>query len=155
MLSLPHLAIIFVVALVVFGPEKLPELARTMGKYMADFRRMSNEFKGSFDQHMRDLEREAEDRRRAQAPPPAPQPTMENSIMRPADSAPSATVASELEGTTPSVTPAAGIIPSADPRVVPAAPSESREAAAEPGAESAAAPPEHTNDQVTDAHHAS
>ena len=39
MLSIPHLIIIFVVALVVFGPEKLPELARNLGKVMAEFRR--------------------------------------------------------------------------------------------------------------------
>ena len=36
MLSIPHLIIIFVVALVVFGPEKLPELARNLGKVMAE-----------------------------------------------------------------------------------------------------------------------
>ena len=40
MLSVPHLIIVFVVALVVFGPEKLPELARNAGKFMAEFRRM-------------------------------------------------------------------------------------------------------------------
>ena len=60
MLSIPHLIIIFVVALVVFGPEKLPELARTLGKVMAEFRRATGDLRSTFEDHLRDLEREAE-----------------------------------------------------------------------------------------------
>ena len=63
MLSIPHLIIIFVVALVVFGPEKLPELARNLGKVMAEFRRATGELRSTFEGHMRDLEREADSRR--------------------------------------------------------------------------------------------
>jgi len=63
MLSIPHLIIIFVVALVVFGPEKLPELARTLGKVMAEFRRATGDLRSTFEDHLRDLEREAEGRR--------------------------------------------------------------------------------------------
>ncbi len=60
MFSIPHIAIIFVVALVVFGPEKLPELARNLGKVMGEFRRATGELRSTFEGHMRDLEREAE-----------------------------------------------------------------------------------------------
>jgi sec-independent protein translocase protein TatB len=60
MLSIPHLIIIFTVALVVFGPEKLPELARNLGKLMAEFRRATGDLRSTFDEHMRDLEREAQ-----------------------------------------------------------------------------------------------
>jgi sec-independent protein translocase protein TatB len=63
MLSIPHLIIIFVVALVVFGPEKLPELARNLGKVMAEFRRATGDLRSTFEGHMRDLERETETRR--------------------------------------------------------------------------------------------
>lgn len=63
MLSIPHLIIIFVVALVVFGPEKLPELARNLGKVMAEFKRATGELRSTFEGHMRDLEREADTRR--------------------------------------------------------------------------------------------
>jgi len=63
MLSIPHLIIIFVVALVVFGPEKLPELARTLGKVMGEFRRATGDLRSTFEDHMRDLEREADQRR--------------------------------------------------------------------------------------------
>jgi TatA/E family protein of Tat protein translocase len=63
MLSIPHLIVIFVVALVIFGPEKLPELARNMGKLLTEFRRATSDLRGTFETHMRDLEREANDRR--------------------------------------------------------------------------------------------
>ncbi len=58
MLSMPHLVIIFLVALLVFGPEKLPELARTFGKAMAEFRRATGDLRAGFEEHMRELERE-------------------------------------------------------------------------------------------------
>ncbi len=141
MLSLPHLVIVFVVALVVFGPEKLPELARNVGKFMAEFRRMTGEFKSTFEGHMRELEREADERRRtpppvttppniaaapglpaatAQASPAPAQPVEpkqdgeENSIRGPAQQA---AANAEAQASTPVVTPAQGIVPSADPRV--------------------------------------
>lgn len=63
MLSIPHIIVIFIVVLVIFGPEKLPELARNFGKVMAEFRRATGDLRSSFDAHMRDLEREAESRR--------------------------------------------------------------------------------------------
>ncbi len=59
MLSIPHMLVVFVVVLVVFGPQKLPELARTLGKLMAEFRKASGDFKSAFEEEMRDLERQA------------------------------------------------------------------------------------------------
>jgi TatA/E family protein of Tat protein translocase len=59
MLSIPHLIVVFVIALVVFGPQKLPELARTLGKLMAEFRKASGDFKNAFEEEMRDLDRQA------------------------------------------------------------------------------------------------
>lgn len=58
MLSMSHLVIIFLVALIVFGPEKLPELARNFGKVMAEFRRATGDLRAGFEEHMRELERE-------------------------------------------------------------------------------------------------
>jgi sec-independent protein translocase protein TatB len=63
MFSVPHLIILFVVVLVVFGPEKLPELARTLGKVMGEFRRATGELRGTLEDHLRDIEREADIRR--------------------------------------------------------------------------------------------
>ncbi len=59
MLSIPHMIVVFVVVLVVFGPKKLPELARGLGKLMAEFRKASTDFKSAFEEEMRDLERQA------------------------------------------------------------------------------------------------
>ncbi|HKM65719.1 MAG TPA: twin-arginine translocase TatA/TatE family subunit [Candidatus Acidoferrum sp.] len=59
MLSVPHMVVVFLIVLVVFGPQKLPELARTLGKLMAEFRKASTDFKGAFEEEMRDLERQA------------------------------------------------------------------------------------------------
>src|SRR5271154_6437810 len=70
MFSVPHLIIIFAVALMVFGPEKLPELARTLGKVMGEFRRATGDLRSTFEGHMRELEREAELRRVREAQPP-------------------------------------------------------------------------------------
>ncbi len=43
--GMPQLIIILVIALIVFGPQKLPELARSLGKALADFKRAANDFK--------------------------------------------------------------------------------------------------------------
>ena len=51
--------VVFIVVLVVFGPQKLPELARSLGKLMAEFRNASTDFKSSFEEEMREMERQA------------------------------------------------------------------------------------------------
>src|SRR5271163_4917590 len=59
MLSMTHMIVLFIVVLVVFGPHKLPELAKGLGKLMAEFRKASTDFKSAFEQEMRDIERQA------------------------------------------------------------------------------------------------
>ena len=59
MFSVPHLVVLFIVVLVFFGPHKLPELARGLGKLMAEFRKASNDFKMAFEEEMRTIERQA------------------------------------------------------------------------------------------------
>ena len=51
---------IFVLALLIFGPKKLPELGKNLAKGLAEFRRASNELKSTFDREMKALERENE-----------------------------------------------------------------------------------------------
>jgi len=70
MLSMTHMIVLFIVVLVVFGPHKLPELARGLGKLMAEFRKASTDFRSAFEQEMRDMERQqlqAERKRAAEA----------------------------------------------------------------------------------------
>ncbi len=49
---------IFLLALVLFGPKKLPEIGRTVGKLLAEFRRASNEFKFQIQEELRNMEDE-------------------------------------------------------------------------------------------------
>jgi sec-independent protein translocase protein TatA len=51
---------IFVLALLIFGPKKLPELGKTIGKALTEFRRASSELKSTWDREMITLERENE-----------------------------------------------------------------------------------------------
>ena len=62
MLSLgwQEMVAIFVVALVLFGPKKLPELGRTIGKAISEFRRATSELKATFDREMQQIDRENE-----------------------------------------------------------------------------------------------
>jgi Tat protein translocase TatB subunit len=56
-MSFPHLIVIAVIALIVLGPEKLPQVARTLGKAMAEFRRITGDFRATVEGEMRELER--------------------------------------------------------------------------------------------------
>jgi sec-independent protein translocase protein TatB len=58
MLSMPHLIVLFVVALVIFGPQKLPELARMLGKATAEFRKMTGDFRYALEEEVRELDRQ-------------------------------------------------------------------------------------------------
>ena len=58
MLSFPHLVVLFVIALVIFGPQKLPELARMLGKATAEFRKMTNDFRYALEDEVREIERQ-------------------------------------------------------------------------------------------------
>jgi sec-independent protein translocase protein TatB len=58
MLSISHLIIIFIVALAVLGPDKIPKMARTLGKMMADFRRVTGDFRYQVESEMREAERQ-------------------------------------------------------------------------------------------------
>jgi TatA/E family protein of Tat protein translocase len=72
-IGMPELIIIFVIALIIFGPRKLPELGRSLGKSINEFKRASNELKNTLDEEIRVEETRSADRQRA--PEPArPQP---------------------------------------------------------------------------------
>jgi Tat protein translocase TatB subunit len=58
-LGFTEMAFIFVLALIIFGPKKLPEIGRQIGKFMAEFKRASNEFKWQLESEMRQIEAEA------------------------------------------------------------------------------------------------
>jgi TatA/E family protein of Tat protein translocase len=57
-LGLPEMIFIFLLALIIFGPRKLPEIGRQIGKAMGEFKKASNEFKSQIEGEMRNLELE-------------------------------------------------------------------------------------------------
>jgi len=61
-IGMPEMIIILVVALIIFGPRKLPELGKSLGKSLAEFKRASNELKNTLDEEIR-LEERRNDQR--------------------------------------------------------------------------------------------
>jgi len=55
-LGFPEMIFIFFVALVIFGPKKLPEIGRQIGKALNEFKRASNEFKSQIEAEISQLE---------------------------------------------------------------------------------------------------
>jgi sec-independent protein translocase protein TatA len=57
-IGIQELTLILIVALLVFGPKKLPELGRSIGKTLAEFRRASNEIKHNIKKELEEPERD-------------------------------------------------------------------------------------------------
>ena len=55
-LGFPEMIFIFVLALIIFGPKKMPEIGRQIGRALAEFRRASNEFKDQIETEIRQME---------------------------------------------------------------------------------------------------
>lgn len=59
-LGIPELIVIFVIALLVFGPRKLPDLGKSIGRAMAEFKKAQQEFQESVQAEMKDVEKTAD-----------------------------------------------------------------------------------------------
>ena len=59
-LGVPEMMVIFILALVLFGPKKLPEIGRTIGKAISEFKKASTELKSTFEREMQTLEQETQ-----------------------------------------------------------------------------------------------
>jgi TatA/E family protein of Tat protein translocase len=81
-LGFPEMMFLFLLALLLFGPKKLPEIGRQIGRGLAEFKRASNELKGQLENEMRLLE--ADDHEKKISPPP---PLPENTVTAAAESA--------------------------------------------------------------------
>ncbi|HXU36512.1 MAG TPA: twin-arginine translocase TatA/TatE family subunit [Blastocatellia bacterium] len=96
-LGMPEILLILVIALIIFGPRKLPELGKTLGQSLAQFRRASEDFKRQWEDEV------VMERQRIEAPPPAPAP-VEHASYPAAETGAEETKPSALEE--PSHTPA-------------------------------------------------
>lgn len=59
-IGMPELIIILAIALIVIGPQKLPEMARSIGKGLAEFKRASNDFRRSIEEEARAAEEQGQ-----------------------------------------------------------------------------------------------
>ena len=71
-IGLPEMAIIFIVALLVFGPKKLPEIGRSLGKAMRSFQDATKEFESEFKQEVDKIEKVVKEPMTATIEPPEP-----------------------------------------------------------------------------------
>ena len=84
-LGFPELIVIFVIALIIFGPRKLPEIGRSLGKSLAEFKKASNDLRNTLEEEIRlDEQRSQLDASRAvQAAEAVPVPQAHETIAAP------------------------------------------------------------------------
>jgi Tat protein translocase TatB subunit len=70
---MPDVLFILVLALVIFGPKKLPEVMRQVAKFMAQFRMMRDDLKRQIEGEMLKIELDEREKQKVAATPPAPQ----------------------------------------------------------------------------------
>ena len=122
-MSFSETIFLFFLALIIFGPKKLPEIARQVGKALNEFRRASNEFKAQIEQEISNLEVE---KRQTILPPSHPPEGVTSRALysAPGHSAPAEAPATLAAPTAPNdepITAASGPIPVATEAVAPAA----------------------------------
>ena len=71
-IGFPELIVIFVVALLVFGPKRLPELGRSLGRGLAEFRRASSDLKNSIEREIEAAESAVSSSEKPSAPAEKP-----------------------------------------------------------------------------------
>ena len=65
-IGMPELVIILVIALIIFGPRKLPELGRSLGRSLGEFKKASNELRSTLEEEVR-VEEQKEQRTKMEA----------------------------------------------------------------------------------------
>lgn len=92
-IGMPELIIILTLALIIFGPRKLPELGRSLGRSLGEFKRASNELRNTLDEEIRIEEEQRTAQRAATSEPAATSYRDETTEATPDDSAGNETVA--------------------------------------------------------------
>lgn len=72
-IGMAEMVVIFLIALLIFGPRKLPELGKSLGRSLAEFKRASNELRNTLEDEVR-VEEQREQAARANVQPPQPPP---------------------------------------------------------------------------------
>jgi len=101
----PEMLFLLILAFLLFGPKRLPEMGRKLGRALAEFKRASNELRGQLENEMRQLEAEEREKKIS---PPVPANTV--AALPETASAPAAVSASA---------PSAGVAADSDPHPSP------------------------------------
>jgi sec-independent protein translocase protein TatB len=131
-MSFSETIFLFFLALIIFGPKKLPEIARMVGKYLNEFRRASNEFKAQIEQEISHLE--IEQKKQTVLPP---SPRVEGTTSRTLQAATETSATEKPASETPATLAATE------------SPNASDNGTQPPVATEAAVPPDTTADAVT------
>ena len=83
-IGMPELVVIMLLALLIFGPRKLPELGRSLGRSLGEFKRASNELRSTLDEEIRIEEEKSAERQRPPESAAAPR-SSEDSVPRSSD----------------------------------------------------------------------
>jgi sec-independent protein translocase protein TatB len=102
-LGFSELFFIGVLALIIFGPRKLPEIGRQVGRALAEFKRASNEFKAQIESEINQLEYETNLRQTIAAPTVPP----ESTVALNADDSAASSAAAAAAATVPEILPPA------------------------------------------------
>jgi sec-independent protein translocase protein TatA len=82
-IGMPELIIILVIALIIFGPRKLPELGRSLGRSINEFKKASNELRSTLEEEIRvDEQKERAAAAAAATPPSATPPPIDATVSR-------------------------------------------------------------------------
>ncbi len=103
-MSFSETIFLFFLALIIFGPKKLPEIARQVGKYMNEFKRASNEFKAQIEQEISNLE--VHERQTILPPSPTPEGTASRTLNAAASEVQALPTAADSPATETSAAPA-------------------------------------------------
>jgi TatA/E family protein of Tat protein translocase len=79
-IGMPELIVIMVLALIIFGPRKLPELGRSLGRSLNEFKKASNELKHTLDEEIRVEEQRTAEQQRAAEHAARPAPVSDSDI---------------------------------------------------------------------------
>ena len=107
-MSFADTAVLFILALLLFGPKKLPQIARQVGRALAEFRRASNEFKAQIEAEISQLEFEENQKEREKKALPKPAP-VEEAVQSSRYAVPQDETASQKESRTESPLPSADV----------------------------------------------
>jgi TatA/E family protein of Tat protein translocase len=82
-IGMPELIIILVIALIIFGPRKLPELGRSLGKSIGEFKKASNELRSTLEEEIRvEEQRDRQTPSTSSTPPAATPPPAGETVSR-------------------------------------------------------------------------